>query len=163
MGAWSLRNSGMLLQIIVVPWFLSWHILSLQSAGPGVSMVIAEGSGVRSKCLQPQGSWEHCWAVQQEQRDKTHLELPGMTVLGGTDVLARGGTRLCWKMWWWLQWHNFKGTMEFILGLEQRNMDISSGPCGLLGIQQHEQYSLYVLENSSMGKWDKPWKYLYSP
>lgn len=144
------------------PGFPSWHILSLQSAGPGLSVLISEGSRVRSRCVQPQaqGAWGHCWSVQQEHRDKTHLELPWMTVLGGTGVLARAGTGLCWEMWW-LQQRNFKGTREFILGLEQRNMDISSGPCELLGRQQHEQYSLDMLGKSSKGKWDKPWKYLY--
>lgn len=119
MGAWSLRNSGMLLVVPCSPG----HIFPMQSLsrGPAVGkpralsvlLLIAEGSRVRSKCLQPQaqGSWEHCWAVQQKQRDKINLELPLMTVLGGPAVLARSGRGLCWKMWW-LQQHNFKGTVH---------------------------------------------------
>lgn len=124
MDSWSLTDSGILLQITVVLWFPSWHVLSMQplSRGPAVSMpravsvlmLIAEGSRMRSKRLQPQaqGSWEHSLSVQQEQRDKINLELPWMTVGGGTPVLAMSGTGLCWKMWWWLQQHNFKGTMH---------------------------------------------------
>lgn len=176
MGAWSLTTSGMLLQITVVPWFPSWHILPVQSLSRGpalgrpralsVLVLISEGSRVRSECLQSQaqGSWEYCWAMQQEQRDKINLELPWMTVLGGTAVLLGEIDDFVGKCGDGCSSITSKEPCIFLgnQGAHQRNMDMSSGPCKLLGSQQHEQYSLYVLGSSTTGKWDKPWKYLYS-
>lgn len=165
MGAWSLRDSGILLQIAVVPRFPSWHVVSMPSLSRGSLCARADHWGEQGEewGFAATGSWAHCWSVQQQQRHKiSYLQWQSLGVQlfclgqvqdfagkcgdGCSTVTSREPSILRGKQ----GIHPWAGAVEY--GCQFWTMWALREPA-IWAI-----FTVCVLGNSSTGKWDKPLK-----